>query len=47
VGAGSCLLSNLGGGRTGRDGVGVSGVRGPLLGPAESPEFGVGKATGV
>lgn len=41
--AGSCLLSDLGGGMTERGGVGVSGVRGPLLGPAESPEFDIGK----
>jgi hypothetical protein len=45
VGVKSCLLSDIGGGGFGRDWVGVSGVRGPLLGPTEGPVFDVGTVT--
>jgi hypothetical protein len=47
VGVKDCLLSDVGGGRAGCDGVGVSGVRGPLADPMESPEFDVATVTDV
>jgi hypothetical protein len=41
------LLSDLVGGIASRDGVGVSGVRGPPVDPSESPGLGGGTVTDV